>query len=662
MFAKIAHQLQFFSLLLILLATIEHKPFIKLLSETHNTLLLCALVGLSFVLSLGNRTLIKSSMLTLGLTLGFLLTANTIYLFPTLGVLVLCLFTLAFFHLLDRNHSLIQNSKVTWINLFLSFLLLLVFSLVASKVKNNNSAVYNLALIFASLSVIHLGFKNLDRYLKFNFYFVTGLGILGLLLFFTHNYKLLELFTTINLILSLIHFGFVSFKARAKIAAETHYEAIFAKPEPIVIGYFLILAIIGTFLLQLPLAQGSLINKHGLIDSFFTAISAVCVTGLVIFDTSKDFTSFGQLVILLLIQLGGLGITTLSAWILMILSSGRLSLTHEDTIKSMSGHRTKIDIKSFLKRIVWYFFIVEALGALLLFLSFLKYHTWSFALWAGIFTSISAFCNAGFALSADSLIRYQENSFILIIISFLIIAGGFAPLMALDIFQNFRRPRWSVQEKVVLSSTLVLLVFGFLFFLFVEWSESMKGLSTAAKFTNAWLQSASTRTAGFNSVDLAETRSVTQLFFMLLMFIGGNPGSTAGGIKTVTIAVLAFTAISALKDQDEVVAFSKKIPHRTIYRASLIVFFSFGLHFIVFFFLSMTQTINPISLMFETFSALGTVGLSVGATVQLDEIGKIIIIFSMLAGRVGPLTFVLLLLKRSAKPKWKTVEEDVFIS
>jgi trk system potassium uptake protein TrkH len=662
MFAKIAHQLQLFSLLLILLATIKYEPFFKILNQTESTFLITALVSFSFLLSLGRRNLIKSLLLGLCLSCSILCTVNNIYLYPTLGVLVLCLFTFGFFHFLDRKHSLIQDSSVSWLNLLLALVFLLISLLFSIKAKADGVSIYHLALLYSSLSVIHLAFKNLEQHLKFGFYLVSCLAALGVALFYTQNDVALKILSYLSVALAMLHFLYNTFKKKAVDTAESYYESLFSKPEPIVIGYFLGVAIVGTFFLQTPLAHTASLEKHGLLDSFFTALSAVCVTGLIVLDTPVDFSQFGQFIIILLIQLGGLGITTLSAWILLMLSSGRLSLTHEETIKNMSGYLTKIDVKAFLKRIVLYFIVLESIGALILFLCFLKYQPWSKALWMGVFTSISAFCNAGFALNSDSLIAYQNNSVILFTISVLIIMGGFAPLMALDVFKKFRRPKFSVQEKIVISSTFILLISGFFFYLLVEWSQSLKDLSLLAKISNSWLQSATTRTAGFNSVDLTESRSITQMFMIFLMFIGGNPGSAAGGIKTVTIAILAITAASALKDNDEVVAFGKKIPHRTIYRASLIVFFSFGVHFIIFFLLSMTQNIDPISLMFETFSALGTVGLSVGATAQLDEIGKIIIIISMLAGRVGPLTFILLLMKRNSKQKWKTPEEDVFIT
>lgn len=662
MFAKIAHQLQFFSLLLILLATIEFQPFLNILNEAHSVYLISTLVAVSFLLSIGSKSRLKSSLLAVSLTGSFLFTANNIYLYPTLGVLVLCIFTIGFFHFIDRGHSLIQVSSVTWSDTFVSFVLLMIPVLLASKADAENSSLYLLALIFSSLSVIHLSLRGGNQNSRSGFFYLAFLELMGMIIFYTQNIRALEIYTVGLVILSAIHFIHISLAKKVSASVDSFYDTLFSKPEALIIGYFVVIAVIGAFFLQMPYAQTEVLEQHGLIDSFFTAVSAVCVTGLAIFDTPVDFTGFGQSVILVLIQLGGLGITTLSAWILLAVSTGRLSLTHEETLQNMSGHLSKVDVKSFLKRIVLYFFAVEAIGALILFLSFLKYEAWSTALWYGVFTSVSAFCNAGFALQSNSLISYQENFVVMITVSLLITAGGFAPLMALDLFQKIRRPRFSLQEKIVLISTLSLLLFGFMFYLLVEWNESLKQLSTLAKFSNAWLQSASVRTAGFNSIDMSETRSVTQLFSILLMFIGGNPGSAAGGVKTVTFAVLAITALSALKENDEVVAFGKKIPHRTIYRASLIVFFSFFVHFTIFFLLSMTQNIPPISLMFETFSALGTVGLTIGATSSLDEIGKILIIISMFLGRVGPLSFVLLLMKKNTKQKWKTPEEDVFIT
>ena len=372
MFAKIAHQLQLFSLLLILLATIKFQPFFNLFTQTESTFLITALVSFSFLLSLGRRNLAKSFLLGLCLASSILLTVNNIYLYPSLGVLVLCLFTFGFFHFMDRSHSLIQDSSVSWLNLLVALIFLLISLLFSIKAKADGVAIYHLALLYSSLSVIHLAFKNLEKHLKIGFYLVSLLGALGVTLFFTHHNESLQILAYSSVALAFLHFVFNTYKAKSLNTTDSFFENLFSKPEPIVIGYFLGVAIIGTFFLQTPLAHAGPLEKHTLIDSFFTALSAVCVTGLIVLDTPVDFSHFGQFVIILLIQLGGLGITTLSAWILLMLSSGRLSLTHEETIKNMSGYFSKIDIKAFLKRIVLYFIILESIGALILFLSFLK--------------------------------------------------------------------------------------------------------------------------------------------------------------------------------------------------------------------------------------------------------------------------------------------------
>ncbi|MEZ4742803.1 MAG: potassium transporter TrkG [Bdellovibrionota bacterium] len=448
--------------------------------------------------------------------------------------------------------------------------------------------------------------------------------------------------------------------ARSKSAATIGYR-FFSQPEVIIISFFAAFAAIGAILLQMPLAQAQS-APHPFVDSFFTAMSAVCVTGLIVLDTPVDFSLFGQGVILMLIQVGGIGIVSLSAWVLFVFQSKRLSIHHEQAITELSAYKHSISPKQMIKRILAYFFAFEMVGAFVLFFAFMNMGDGGAkAAWRAIFTAISAFCNAGFAIQSDSLIPYQSSFLVMFTISLLIIAGGFAPLLVLGLpKKKFRR--WSLQEKISIFTTLILLSAGTILFLLLEWGHSMNDLGTMEKLSNAWFQSVTTRTAGFNSVDLTAMRDVTTIFFMMLMFVGGNPGSAAGGIKTVTAAVIFFATVSALRSGKEVRAFSRSIRVEVVNKAIAIAILGLATGFFAYLTLAMTQQIETIPLLFETVSALGTVGLSLGVTGSLDGVGKIIIIFCMLAGRVGPVTFVLTLLRNTPQSKWEVPQEDVYVS
>lgn len=402
---------------------------------------------------------------------------------------------------------------------------------------------------------------------------------------------------------------------------------------------FLMLSVMGTILLMFPISTHKPIH---LIDAFFTSISAVCVTGLIVLDTPHDFTLAGQFFILLLIQLGGLGIMAI-ATVTLHAFGRRLSLKHESTVNSLADTSHKDLIES-LFLVLKYTFIAEAIGAVLLSLLFMiDGDSFVMGLWRGVFTSISAFCNAGFALQSDSLIPYQQNPFILNIVGFLIIAGGLAPSTCLAIPQWLRGQHTPVASKIALITTAVLLIIGTVAFMAFEWDGMLAELGFIDKLSNAWFQSVTLRTAGFNSVDLSITTSPTFLIMLVMMFIGGSPGGTAGGIKTTTIGVLALTFVRNITNHDTVIYQYRQISPTTIYRAitiftaGLITLFSSALA------LEITQQIPSRELIYEATSAIATVGLSLGATSELDSIGKIIIIIAMFVGRIGPLTLFMLL-------------------
>lgn len=421
---------------------------------------------------------------------------------------------------------------------------------------------------------------------------------------------------------------------------ERWWKILLSHPARVLLTTFFGLCSLGTLLLLLPGATRA--DGIALVDAAFTAVSAVCVTGLIVLDTPHDFTPFGQGLILLLIQLGGLGIMSLSTVGLHALGR-RLSLSQERLLTSMTDTDHQ-DLVVSLVTILRFTFIVEVLGALALAgLFHASGDHWGQAVWRGLFTAISAFCNAGFALQTDSLIPYQGNPFILHVVALLIVFGGMAPATSLLV------PRWlagrpvAVGVRLALVATAVLVIGGMFMFLAFEWHGALSGMTVADKIHNAWFQSVTLRTAGFNSVDIAGVVPSSSLIMIVFMFIGGSPGGTAGGVKTTTIALLFMTFWASVTGRSEVIAQNRRISSGTINRAITIVGSGALLWVVIVLMLEMTQQVPVRELLFEVTSALGTVGLSLGATNHLDNIGKIIVMLAMFAGRIGPMTLFMLL-------------------
>ncbi|MFP4520715.1 MAG: TrkH family potassium uptake protein [Fibrobacterota bacterium] len=437
-------------------------------------------------------------------------------------------------------------------------------------------------------------------------------------------------------------FGFKQIKDNNKYSPRTEYftETIFSHPARVLLLSFSFLCILGTLLLLMPVSSNSGNIKS--LDAVFTSVSAVCVTGLTVVDTGKYFSFTGQLFIIILIQLGGLGIMSITSVALHAMGR-RLSLKHEKYLFSMadSGHK---DLFESLRMILKFTFLAEAVGTLLLFIAFYTNgSSLTEELWRAVFTSVSAFCNAGFSLQTASLTAYTSNPLALYTVSILIILGGMAPATCILI------PRWlsgryvSLSARITLVTTSILLLIGTLFIAAFEWNGILGGLTLTEKINNAWFQSVTLRTAGFNSVDIAGTGNPGFLLMLIFMFIGGSPGGTAGGIKTATFAILALTFWTNIKDRTEINAQYRKIPHTLVYRAVTITISGTIIWFLTVFMLEMTQQISFAEIVFEATSAIGTVGLSTGATGKLDEIGKIIVTGAMFAGRTGPVTLFMLL-------------------
>lgn len=659
---RFLHVIQLFPILVVVGLGAQGNSLIHLPNQVSHIPLLWGLSLTIFVSSLRVSTRWGRYLFLTSISVLFAYILNGIYESPTVGTLCCIIFALIFF----KTSDFYANVKLRPPSLFLSALLTLLISLipygfVKYKLVLGTDPTLQLAcsLSFAYPIIMFAKRQYIPRY-------ILRMIPLVIMTFSTLFYVLKEPQGLMNIndgyfIVTIVLYFAFAIKHRL-YNVDQFLNKAFLRPEIFVFSFFLFLSLLGTILLEIPYTR----TNHGptnLIDSFFTAVSAVCVTGLAVLDVSKDFNLFGQFILLGLIQLGGFGIVSMSSWAILILKSKRLSIHHEHALNELAAYKPVHGLKATISRIVIYFFTCEMIGIILLWIRFMKYdHSAIYALWRATFTSISAFCNAGLGLQSNSLIPYQNDFWILSTISCLIIAGGTAPLLVLDLPQKLWKRNLDLQEKLVISTTLGLLIAGFLFYTLVEWNQTLHGLTVFHKLSNGWFQSVTTRTAGFNSVDITLIKDVTGFFMILLMFIGGNPGGTAGGIKTVTFATLLIAGFTGLKGQDKPKVFNRKIPVFFIYKAFAAFLIASTMVFWAYFMLAVTQDIDTIPLFFETVSALGTVGLTIGATVQLDTIGKLIIALCMLGGRVGPLTFAYLFFKPKKQDRWDVSSEDIYIS
>jgi len=433
------------------------------------------------------------------------------------------------------------------------------------------------------------------------------------------------------------------------------WEPLLAQPGRLLVVTFFALCSIGAMVLSLPACAAR--NPIDIIDAAFTSVSAVCVTGLVVLDTEFDFSGSGQIAILVLIQLGGLGIMTLTTAALAALGR-RLSLKHEGAVAGLLSYEDRGVLFGALRQLLVVTAVCEALGALVLAALFLAAgDDINRALWRGLFTSISAFCNAGFGLQSENLVPYQDNPGVLHVVALLIIIGGLSPPVIVAAPDLLRRRHVGLHTKLALLTTAILLVGGTIAFAAFEWDNTLAGLSVVDRLHNAWFQSVTTRTAGFNSVDIAAVRSPTAWVIVLLMFVGGSPGGTAGGIKTTTLAVLVLTFLGVLRGSAD--AFGRRLQPRVVLDAVAITLAALMVALGALIMLLLTQSLTSERALFEVVSALGTVGLSMNVTPTLDAIGKIVIMACMFAGRVGPLTLLLVLVGRRPDRSWQLPEDDV---
>lgn len=419
-------------------------------------------------------------------------------------------------------------------------------------------------------------------------------------------------------------------------------------PHLVLLAGFAMVILLGSLALLLPGMQARDMPRLPFIDVLFTATSATCLTGLTTVTVCERFSALGQCVIIALIQLGGLGIMTFASFFVLI--AGRRLSTTEETISSLSAGGSANYTFSGLLHLTFIFTLaVEAIGACILASGFRDAgFSADRAIFYGVFHAVSAFCNAGISLFGSSLCTFPANLKISLTVMTLMWLGGLGFLVIGNILHIRywdrglrKRGRLNLQSRIALGTSLILTSATFVLFLLMEWHHSLSGLGTQDGIVAALFQSIACRTSGFNMVDMAELAMPTRFLLMIMIFIGSAPGSTAGGIKTTTLAVLLLTMWSFIRRQPETALRNRTIPGATVREALAICMLTLIFIALLFGILLVTEAetgLDPFTLLFETFSACGTSGLSLGATGQLTTTGRLLIISAMYLGRIGPLT------------------------
>ena len=438
------------------------------------------------------------------------------------------------------------------------------------------------------------------------------------------------------------------------------------QPAQLLALSFIAAIFVGAFLLLLPFSTPPGENIS-FVDALFTSTSAVCVTGLIVQDTATYFTSAGQTIILILFQLGGLGIMAFSTLILLV-AGRKVSIQDKIIIREGYHHGSAKDVKALIKNIFIYAIAIESTGTLLLYLHWHGKFPGFQGFFYSLFHAVSAFCNAGFSVFSDSLISFRGDIWTNAVIMILIVFGGLGFLVisegAEKIFGGLRhrRKKMSLHSKLVWIMTLSLIVLPFVSFLLIEWNRSLLEFSLEEKILASLFQVITPRTAGFNTMDLGGLNHAAVFLIISLMFIGASPGSTGGGVKTSTIGVIFAFVKSRVAARDSVNVFYRTLPAGLVTRAFTVVVLSICVIFISCAILFLTQTgMSMKETFFEVFSAFGTVGLSLGTTAKLNAAGKFVIVATMFFGRIGPLTLLYAFSREKALGKFEYVEESVMI-
>ena len=442
-------------------------------------------------------------------------------------------------------------------------------------------------------------------------------------------------------------------------------KKVYFSPYITILMSFFIAILIGGGILSLPFVT---LNGKGtdLIEGIFTATSAVCVTGLTVNDVSTTYNLIGKTIIMVLIQLGGIGLITFSS-LLILLISKEISYYTKKVVQEDINAETVFNIQKYLKKVIVTVLLIELIGAAILFFEFIKKFKFLKAIYYSVFHSVSAFCNAGFSLFSDNLESFKGSMIINTVIPILIIVGGLGFSTIINVYKYLKKEdkRITPTSKITLKVTLGFVIFG-AFFIFIFEHANIKTIGNYTfmeKIGAAFFQSVTTRTAGFNTMPLAGMKEITVLLFIFFMFIGASPGSTGGGIKTTTFGLIVLGVITIIKNKEYIEYNGRKISWTNFNRAISMVFISVCYIVTILFLLILLEPdVNVINLLFELVSAFGTAGVTRNLTPYLGNMSKILLIVTMFIGRVGPLTIVSALsLKKIKSGKHKYPEENILI-
>lgn len=428
---------------------------------------------------------------------------------------------------------------------------------------------------------------------------------------------------------------------------------------------FAIIILLGTILLTLPISVRS--GKGNLLNSLFTATSATCVTGLAVADTYQNWTTFGQVVILCLIQVGGLGFMTIGAFIAVLLKK-RIGLQEREQLQESVNTLELAGVVRLVKKIVYRTFLVELLGAILLSFRFIPAFGPVRGIYFSVFHAVSAFCNGGFDLMGikeaySSLVAFEGDVLVNLVVVALIIIGGIGFIVWDDMVRNkwhFRK--YLLHSKIVLTATMALTVGGTILFLITENQATLAGMNPVEKLLGALFCAVTPRTAGFNTVDTAALSNAGKVLTIILMFIGGSPGSTAGGAKTTTIVVLLLYAVAMITNREDINMFGKRLTNDVVKKANAVVIINLSLAIVAGVIIMISQPLLQFEdVLFEVFSAIGTVGMTTGITRDLNTLSRLIIIVLMYCGRLGSLSFALVFAQKNKSTSVRQPQEKIII-
>lgn len=436
----------------------------------------------------------------------------------------------------------------------------------------------------------------------------------------------------------------------------------FSLSRKLILGFMGVI-FIGTFLLMLPISSSSG-KSLSFLTSLFTITSAVCVTGLSVIDVGSDLSFVGQVILLIFIELGGLGVMTFSSFILMLIGK-KISYEERELLKEERNLENSGAVILFLKKVILTVIIIESIGSFVLAIRFSYDMPVEKAIYYGIFHSISAFCNAGFSLFSDNLVGYFNSFSIIFTVAILIILGGigFTVIDSFILYVRKKIKRFDLTSKLGILISFIMIILGTILFFILEYKNNytIGNMSLYEKMLSSFFQSVTTRTAGYNSVDLRNIKEGTIFLFYIFMFIGASPGGTGGGIKTTTFGVLIFYVISVVRKKENVNMFNRRIGWEVLNRVVVILVLSI---FYVVFITLIIVSIEDFTLeetLFEVISAYGTTGLSLGITGDMGVISKLLIILTMFLGRLGPMTFALALGGTNKIEKIKYPKENILV-